>query len=337
VKDFKDLKLLFSSSDSTGCGWYRSYLPFKSIAQQIPNTVYTDGFDPRHECMNSRDIYICQRVGHEYFLNFIPVIQQHGKKFVYDLDDNLWNIPSTNAAHTYYNPAMLKLIGKIISISDCVTVSTEPLAEYIREHFNKNVFIVSNFIEKVYNKKIENEKPIVGWAGTHTHKGDFNEKLVKYLHELHKSKKAKLVLYGYTPYFLKNIVESHEFTPVNGYLDYLQSLNIDIGLIITEDNLFNKCKSNLKYLEYSSVGITSIADDVYPYSNTIDHLHDGLIVKNQKHDWREYIEYLIESSSARLEMQNNSKEKIKQFTYADSNETFLNKYKEVFKFLGETK
>ena len=42
-------------------------------------------------------------------------------------------------------------------------------------------------------------------------------------------------------------------TPINTYLDVVNRLNLDIAVIARKDNYFNRCKSNIKYLEMVNV------------------------------------------------------------------------------------
>ena len=86
---------------------------------------------------------------------------------------------------------------------------------------------------------------------------------------------------------------------MNKYPEMIE--NIDIGIAPLVDTEFNRSKSNLKYLEYSALGIPSVCSNVYPYAKTIKKGENGFLAKNIKH-WKEHLERLIESSSLRKEI-----------------------------------
>ena len=70
------------------------------------------------------------------------------------------------------------------------------------------------------------------------------------------------------------------------YPEKLASLGLDLALAPLEDNLFNRCKSNLKFLEYGACGYPVIASDIECYRGS------GLpvtLVKNRYRDWLEAI------------------------------------------------
>lgn len=54
-------------------------------------------------------------------------------------------------------------------------------------------------------------------------------------------------------------VEIHEFVPVTHYYAKIASLKLDLAMIPRRDSYFNRCKSNLKFLEHSLLRIPVIA------------------------------------------------------------------------------
>lgn len=55
------------------------------------------------------------------------------------------------------------------------------------------------------------------------------------------------------------------------------------------DNQFNQCKSPLKYLQYSAVGLPSICSNVTPYKELIQSGVNGFLVDNTVEKWQEAI------------------------------------------------
>jgi glycosyltransferase involved in cell wall biosynthesis len=61
------------------------------------------------------------------------------------------------------------------------------------------------------------------------------------------------------------IKEFHSFVSISDYPEKMASLDLDIAIAPLEDNLFNRCKSNLRLLEYGAMSWPVVCSDVYPY------------------------------------------------------------------------
>ena len=80
------------------------------------------------------------------------------------------------------------------------------------------------------------------------------------------------VFFGYTPerlkpYIEKGKIECHGGVPIINYP--MKLANLDLSLIVAPviDCVFNRCKSNIKYLEAAAMGIPLFASDIPTYSN----------------------------------------------------------------------
>ena len=81
----------------------------------------------------------------------------------------------------------------------------------------------------------------------------------------------------------------HEFHPGVAIADYpnrLAALDLDLALAPLEDNLFNRCKTNLRQLEYGACGYPVVCSDIDPFRDS------GLpvtLVRNRTDDWLQAI------------------------------------------------
>jgi glycosyltransferase involved in cell wall biosynthesis len=89
-------------------------------------------------------------------------------------------------------------------------------------------------------------------------------------------------------------------------VDYLHTLDFDIGIAPLAYNEFNKSKSDLKVLEYASLGIPVVASDFGPYADTVVHGETGFLVKHS-HEWSRYLRMLVEDHQLRETMSVNAK------------------------------
>lgn len=347
---WNNLKLYFTSSDTTGCSGYRVKNPARFLQQFNPNIVYHEGF-PMHDKEGHMwsDVILAQRINHEHFLELIPYLQSLGKKFVIDMDDNLWEIPHGNLARVHYDQATLDRIGVILGLADALVCSTEPLAHYYSQ-FNKNIFISPNMIQDVYpfREDMDNPVPRVGWAGSYTHAFEFSDHLDRHLKMLVKYDKIRSVVSGFDGKLpkqaWKKVVdifkysEKHGWVAYDEWMEYLNKLNFDIGYAVVEHNIFNECKSNVKFLEYSACSIPMIAASSYPYNTTIKHGETGFIVRNDKTEWKEYINLLLDDKDLRKTIAFNAWDYVKNnYTYKYAGDRTVKVYDQLFDFLYEGK
>ncbi len=111
--------------------------------------------------------------------------------------------------------------------------------------------------------------------------------------------------------FLDSVdVEWHPTVNIDKYYDKINSLKLDLMIMPRSDNYFNRCKSNLKFLEASMFEIPCIGqgftDGKSPYQDPEDAKHMVVVTDNSQ--WIPEIEKLIADKELRLEMGRKAKE-----------------------------
>ena len=256
-------------------------------------------------------------------------------KLVIDIDDNVWEIPYGNitiegkeAVEAHVKRGFWTM--ELMKSADAVTVSTEPLKEKLKI-FNKNIVVIPNLIDpKDWHFKRKKHKKIrIGWIYSHTHIPDIKE--VKFaLNEIKKKYKDKveIIIFG-------SSLKVFEFEPIHywgvKFADYpkkLTELAFDISICPLEDNEFNKCKSNIKWMESSLSGAAVVASKVYPYEKSIEHGITGFLANNYiDEDWVKYISLLVESKELRERMVKAAKEEILEKYNIETDNTAAEFYK----------
>jgi glycosyltransferase involved in cell wall biosynthesis len=114
-------------------------------------------------------------------------------------------------------------------------------------------------------------------------------------------------------------VEWHPMVPMNQYYDKLNELRLDIQIIPRADNYFNRCKSNLKFLESSMFEIPCIAqgfaDNLSPYYNDRDYM----LLAYTHDEWIKHIDDLINDKEKRLEMGRKARAYVEEKYSIDNN------------------
>ena len=326
---FGDKKIIIYSNADGACSYYRSVLPYKFLKQHTKYVTLSEQI-PKEVSINALhyDIHMFQRPLQSFIhKELIPFCKSKGKKIICDVDDNLFVLPEYNEAKAVYasNNALFDHAMNLTK-ANLVTCSTVPLADYISKNYNPNVLVIPNRLYDFFPYKEtehkENDIVKVGYSGSITHIGDFSDTLIKYLTKRINQKKIEFVCFGCCPTSLREISTIIPVCKLDQYYPVLNNLHFDIGLIVTKDNEFNRNKSNLKYIEYSMLSIPTIADSVYPYSNSIVHNESGLLVQDEM-NWEVYIDHLIENKTERKRLAKNAYNFVRQNFYYGTNEREL--------------
>lgn len=216
--------------------------------------------------------------------------------------------------------------------SDLVTCTTKQLQDVFSK-VNKNTVVLPNFINlDTYppGKMMPNDKVRIGWQGGVSHFEDL-EMLLPIITKTSKKHDIDFCYFG--DYRLGKMFEQvrgyrHEqWVPIDVYPYKLKLMNFDIGLAPLVDNSFNRCKSAIKYFEYSAVGTPTIASNIPPYSEVITNMVDGILV-NSEEEWSEAITMLIDNQQLRKKLADRAYENVRENYSIDKN---IHLYVEAYK------
>lgn len=346
------MKITYFLRDNGACGYYRCTLPLQTIAKnyreiQIGKIEKGDNHEKIEKQLDS-DIFLIPRPSELPMLKIMQDFQKSGKKVVIDMDDNLFNVSPLSPHYQEWgfsevnynfntgdtvklwehgknidlqaNKDRLEILTLALETTDMVTVTTDILADHYRK-YNDNIKVLSNCIdtdiwEKVYLRK-DPEEIRIGWQGGSSHYEDIS--LLKEVFPAITSKypKVKIVIMGAMFEGIFNNIPSDQFefhgwVPTPAYPYKTSMLNYDIGLIPLVDNDFNRCKSPIKWIEFSSLGIPAVTSYVSPYKEVavIDSVKsNGYFVENNDPEcWIKAISRLVESASIRSEIGNAAEE-----------------------------
>lgn len=232
--------------------------------------------------------------------NFLkPLADQLGIWLIYEIDDLLIydEIPKYNIAKPHYSPDKVgDSVKEIMEMCDLITVSTEYLGEVYRKHFNlpkEKFIVVPNYLPRWWIGEAMNiNRQMELWKNTHnqpriafccsTNHFDIQNKnngVDDFTHLIPWIKaninKYKFIFVGGFPQQLKEEVQQKkvEFQPPSDILNYpreIQLRNIDLLVAPLIDNVFNKCKSNIKFLEFSALGIPMAGQNIITYNKYTD-------------------------------------------------------------------
>jgi glycosyltransferase involved in cell wall biosynthesis len=236
------------------------------------------------------DVIVFQRPDDINRVKVVPLLQAAGKKVVFDNDDTYkpdTGVPTVMESVTG-KEKLLELNKNLMdfaSQANLVTTTTEFLANEYRQ-YNKNVVVLPNVVDPDdWSEPLRNkgEKVRIGLVGSVLSNDDWID-LKPALEELNKREDVQLVVFGLPPkaentklmqeiykkeldFWLNLNIEWQPFVSMADYTRTLNGLRLDLMLIPRQESYFNKCKSNIKYLEASMLEIpvlaSSFADGPY--------------------------------------------------------------------------
>lgn len=347
------MRVYYTANRYQGCYNVRCLIPMHSggwDGEQITlNTPPKDQGQVVQEAMQS-DVVVFHRPSDPKKTQAAKLFQQAGIKVVLDNDDTY--IPNSGVSTTLagklekYSQTledMNKELYEFAKNADLITVTTEVLAEEYRKLGCKNVKVLPNCVEPFdwtdEPRRNKGDKLRIGLIGSVLIAEDF--KVIRpILDELSTHDDITLVTLGFMPdndkyqiaagiqqedrEYFENLpnVEMHIGTMAQDYNEKLDELELDLAIIPRYDSYFNRCKSNLKFLEMSMLEIPVIAqgyeDGKSPYQLDPEDAKHMIICTNEE-EWIPAIMELKDRPEKRREMGRKAKEYVVDKYSIDNN------------------
>ena len=191
--------------------------------------------------------------------------------------------------------------------SDLVTCTTPLLRESFLQ-INPRVAVLPNVIDPSFfpsgYEMVKSEKKIrIGWQGGCSHYEDLYLIKDAIKNVLEKNPRVIFCYFGdmrFAGLFKdcpQDQIEYHPWVSHSTYPYKMALMNLDIALCPLVDNVFNRNKSAIKWMEYSLVKAATIASAIPPYEGVIKDKETGFLV--QDHEWEGAMQTLIDDRSYR--------------------------------------
>lgn len=219
------------------------------------------------------DVVVLQRGWSNDHLELCRLVKDLNIPLISDFDDDLLKVPESSfVANLFHNEEIKNNIIEILKLSDKITVSTKHLKESFSV-YNKNIVIVENGFDEKFTanfrkmaleikKKDKTKKLFVRCPDTKN-----NEDLKYYANSYNEGLKGR-----WDSYFLGGLelpIEYYKFENISAinsceiikYHSKIAMISPTVFHKPLADNPFNRCKSNIAYMEAALVGAAIIVPD----------------------------------------------------------------------------
>lgn len=268
-----------------------------------------------------------------------------GKLILYVLDDDVFEIASDSILSRYFNQKTVRSrVQWFIKNSDVFISPSRHILEKYKQLAKRTLRIEEPSLRhnNTLEKKKENKKFKIGFAGSMDRTGDVQQILQEAIEEFYEKHKeeadiefmgAKIDLIdklGLTYYPYEEDYET--------YQKRFAELNWDVGLAPMPETEFHRGKHYNKYIEYGSIGCIGIYSNVVPYTYAIKNMENGILCGNSTKEWVEALEWCLENREKLKTIRERVEEDIeKNFTVEVVAERLVEELPEMTKYKAEGK
>lgn len=253
------------------------------------------------------------------------VCDQYGTKFVMDADDDLFHVNEDNPFWTKVGHREVHYMQNMIKDVGWLTTTTERLADVFRARRDQDintVKVLPNYMPDDYLHPVFDNSPniVIGYFGGASHFSDLNlthvTQAIKRLMRKHRNvhfKSINMPVAMNTPKSRTHFEDGKRGE--NWITEVFPTLNMDICVIPVINNIFNKGKSNIKWMESTRMGAATVSSKVGPYA---DLPNDATVkVTNHYQPWYDALEKLILDVPYRKKLVKEAQKELKKWRLED--------------------
>lgn len=262
----KILMVIPNQGDATS--FYRAIGPFAALAREHEISMsFVSAID--WSMLDMVDFVFLQRPWTDEHLKLAKMCNIFRKPLWVDYDDLLFDVPVDNPSHAAFNRPNVKTnIVEITRLATVVTVSTKQLKDCLqvpRAPLNQRVYVVPNAFNDQMAHLIRpfKFKKHVNWRGTATHMRDvltYGGPLIDYSR---KNLDTTFTFVGFDPWMVTEAMPPKNTVIVPGlsmleYFEFMSATNPSVQHVPLADSMFNRCKSNIAWIEGAVAGAVCI-------------------------------------------------------------------------------
>ena len=319
------------TADSGGCSFHRMRVPSWMAQCQNRDLNIIDS----HKLIKIDNFYqdvkmvrmqrqIDAKQCNDFYTFLKPLSDRYGFWINYEIDDVIGkeDLPKYNGCWASYQRSEYdSYIKTMIQGSDFLTVTCQELSNYYQKRFDlqkQNILIIPNYVAKWWISEaysierisakydsLKNRKPRICFPASLSHYDiyDNNNGVDDFTHIVDFIRstldKYEWIFFCGIPKQLKDVEDKIVYNPGFDLFNFpreLSLMNIDIIVSPLRDNIFNRCKSNLKFVESSAIGIPGVFQNLITYNKYTNSLF------NDANDLQDQIDSILSSKDKYLDV-----------------------------------
>lgn len=263
--------------------------------------------------------------------SLVENIRQAGARVIYALDDNLLDLPGRQPTLASQDKAWpteehIRVVQFFLRQADGVIVPTKALRQRFLG-FNPNIVVVPHALDERLlirgappsgHPLFSPGRKVIGYMGTLTHDDDLMMVLPALwaVWQRHREEIEFQIVGALGRADTLRALEGLPVRMVNPrpeeteyplfMLWFSNRLHWHIAIAPLRDTPFNRCKSDIKFLDYSAIGAAGIYSRVPAYELSVRHLETGWLAENDVGAWVEALEELLSNDGLRIQIARNA-------------------------------
>lgn len=283
------------------------------------------------DVVDDSDVVVFQRVTHRFMAQAVPILRDKGTAVVIDIDDDLSSIHPSNPAYEAMHPRNENKrdpgqreprrhswanLATACRTATLVTVSTPGLLERYAKHGRGRV--IPNYLPEGYYRQPHEDSDVIGWPAALVSHPDDPSAVGGALARLEQDGAAFCIVGDPTgtgrAFGLREDPPGALNVGVHQWPTAVAE-RIGIGIAPLADTRFNSCKSWLKPLEMSALGIPWVASPRAEYARL--HAMGAGILAERPRAWYRELNALRTSPGYRAEIAGRGREVSERLRLAD--------------------
>ena len=255
---------------------------------RLPGVTAIDcHFRHRHlpRLAHEADVLVLQFVNDWEWLSVCARRRAQRKLTIFEANDYFFDLQPWNPiADGWHDPLVQELYLQLLVAADGVQTSTEQLARHWQRHGARQLAVFANHLAEVPPLVAEPARPFtIGWAGSPGHAADWLAIAPALAGWLEQRPDVHLAIMSgdlLRPFVPLAGTPRGRFVPFGSLADYFAFLEtIDVGLAPLLPTEYNRCRSDVKFLEYASRGVVGVYADLEPYKGSVIPGETGLVYR----------------------------------------------------------
>jgi len=229
------------------------------------------------------DILILHLLNEHDLLPILEERKRQGRPTIYELSDNILALHEGIGVRGWFSdPVNLALAFQYMRMADAVQVTGPGLAHQFGFINSRMVIFENQMATLGICERQASDRVILGWAGSSGHRRDIEAIRDVIAQTMRVCSHLDFAYMGdETTYrILSDVLPPGRIicSPPGTLDDYLRFLQkLDIGIAPLQDNPYNRCRSDVKYLEYASRGVVPVLSSLTPYNASVEHGETGFL------------------------------------------------------------